>query len=123
MKLNTLMIINTVVAAVFGLAFIIVPTQALSLYGVTPGPELNFVAQLFGAALVAFAILTWSARNLPPSEARKSIVFALFVGDGIGFIVALIAQLGGVVNALGWSTVIIYLFLSLSFGYFRFLKD
>ena len=111
MKLSTLMIINTAVAAAFGLAFIIAPTQSLSLYGVTPDPELNFVAQLFGAALIAFAILTWSARNLSPSEARKSIVFALFVGDGIGFIVALIAQLGGVVNALGWSTVVIYLLL------------
>ena len=123
MKLSTLMIINTTVAAVFGLAFIIAPAPALSLYGVTPNPELNFVAQLFGATLVAFAILTWSARNLPPSEARKSIVLALFVGDGIGFIVALIAQLGGVVNLLGWSTVAIYLILSLGFGYFRFFKE
>ena len=40
----------------------------------------------------------------------------------IGFIVALIGQLGAVVNNLGWSTVVIYLFLAVGFGYFHFKK-
>jgi hypothetical protein len=122
MKLNTLMVINTIVAAVFGIAFVLVPAQVIQLYGITVDAPLKYVGQLFGAALVGFAFLTWSARNATDSDARRAIVFALFVSDGVGFIVALIGQLAGVVNSLGWSTVAIYLLLALGFGYFQFTR-
>ena len=54
--------------------------------------------------------------------ARRAIVRALFFGDAIGFILSLIAQLGGVVNNLGWLTVVIYLVLAVGFGYFHLKK-
>lgn len=122
MKLNTLMVINAIVAAVFGIAFVLVPAQVITLYGLTADAPLKYVGQLFGAALVGFAILTWSARNATDSDARKAIVLALFISNGIGFIVALIGQLAGVVNSLGWSTVVIYLVLAAGFGYFQFTR-
>jgi hypothetical protein len=122
MKLNTLMVINAIVAAVFGIAFVLVPAQVIQLYGITVDAPLKYVGQLFGASLVGFAFLTWSARNATDSDARRAIVLALFVSDGVGFIVALIGQLAGVVNSLGWSTVAIYLVLALGFGYFQFAR-
>jgi hypothetical protein len=122
MNIKTLMIINAIVAVVFGIAFILVPAQMSSLYGVTADEPQKYIGQLFGAALIGFAILTWSARNAADSDARKAIVLALFIGDGIGFIIALIAQLGNVVNEVGWSTVAIYLILALWWGYFQFSK-
>ena len=120
MKLSTLMVVNALVAAVFGVGFVVVPGQVMSLYGTEVTPQLQYVAQLFGAALLGFAVLTWTARNALDSDARRAIVLALFVGDGIGFVVSLIGQLGGVMNALGWSTVVIYLLLALGFAYFCF---
>jgi hypothetical protein len=122
MKLSTLMTINAVVAAVFGIAFVLVPAQVMSLYGVEESAALNYVGQLFGAALISFAVLTWSARNAAQSDARKAIVLALFVGEAVGFLLALIGQLTNVVSALGWSTVAIYLLLALGFGYFQFTR-
>lgn len=122
MKLSTLMVINAIVAAVFGIAFVVVPGQVLSLYGVAESAALKYTGQLFGSALVAFAVLTWTARNATESESRRAIVLALFTGDAIGFLVSLIGQLGNVVNALGWSTVAIYLLLTVGFGYFQFAK-
>ena len=122
MKLKTLMIINAIVAIVFGVTFVIVPAQAYSLYDMTANAQLNLMGQLFGASLIGFALLTFMARNATDSDARRAIVLALFVADGIGFVVALIGQLGNVVNAFGWSTVAIYLLLSLGFGYFQFFK-
>jgi hypothetical protein len=122
MNLPTLMTANAVVAAIFGLALVIAPGQTTSLYGVTADAALRYVAQLFGAALIGFAVLTWAARNAADSEARRAIVLALFVADALGFILALLGQLGGVVSALGWSTVVIYLLLALGFGYFQFVK-
>jgi len=122
MKLKTLMIINAIVAIVFGVTFVIVPAQAYSLYDITANEQLILMGRLFGAALIGFALLTWMARNATDSDARRAIVFALFIADGIGFVAALIGQLSNVVNALGWSTVAIYLLLALGFGYFQFFK-
>ena len=123
MKLSVFMVIATIVALLFGLAFVFVAEPLLSLYGISLSPGGLIVARLFGAALLGFAVLTWHARNAEDSEARRAIILALFIGDSIGFIVALISQLSGVVNALGWSTVIIYLLLAIGFGYFQFAKQ
>jgi hypothetical protein len=38
----------------------------------------------------------------------------------IGFFVALQGQMSGDVNALGWSTVVIYGLFALGFAYFQF---
>jgi uncharacterized membrane protein YfcA len=118
MKLNTLMVVNALIAGVFGVGFIVVPGQVTSAYGPEITPQLEYVTRLFGAALLAFAVLTWTARNATDSDTRRAILLALFVGDGVGFIVSLMSQLSGVMNALGWTTVLIYLLLALGFGYF-----
>jgi hypothetical protein len=125
MKIKTLMIINAIVAIVFGVVFVIIPSQVYSLYGPGIGDAtgvLNYMGQLFGAALIGFGLLTWTARNAANSEARKAIVLALFVSEVIGFVVSLMGQMNNVVNDLGWSTVVIYLILALGFGYFQFSK-
>jgi RsiW-degrading membrane proteinase PrsW (M82 family) len=80
------------------------------------------MGQLFGAALIGFAFLSWYARNSSDCDALKAIILAFFIGDIIGFIIALIGQIGNVVNDLGWSTVIIYFLLALGFAYFQFKK-
>ena len=122
MNLSLLMTINAVVAAIFGIGFVIAPSPTLAFYGISPDAAFRLVAQLFGAALVGFAVLTWSARKATASDARKAIVLALFVSDGLGFILSVVGQLQGIPNALGWLNVAIYLLLALGFGYFQFLK-
>jgi hypothetical protein len=48
-------------------------------------------------------------------EARRGLVQAGIVGSAAGMAVALLGQLAGLVNAMGWSTVAIYGLLL--FGY------
>ena len=122
MKLKNLFILNAVLALVFGLSFVLIPVQALSLYGVTVDAPLKFVGQLYGGALLAFCVTTWLARNATDSIARSAIILGMLIGNVFGFVVSLINQLGGVANALGWSTVVIYLLLALGYGYFQFFK-
>jgi len=122
MKLSALMTVNAVIAGLFGIAFVVVPVRLLAIYGITVDAQFALVGQLFGAALLGYALLTWTARNAAASDARAAIVLALFVSDAIAFVIALIAQLRNVVNAFGWSTVAIYLLLALGFGYFQFKK-
>ena len=121
MKIKTLFIINTVVTCVFGIAFVVMPEQLLLLYGNSNAP-MEYIGQLFGASLIAIGILTWVLSNSKNNETLKAVALSLFIGDAIGFVVALIGQLEDVVNDLGWSTVVIYLLLSFGFGYFRFIK-
>jgi len=123
MNIKNLMIVNTVIAIIFGVLFVIIPEDVLSLYGVGAGMQINFMAQLFGAALIGIGLITWNARNSDNSTARKAIIFSLFIADVIGFVVSLIAQLNSVVNTLGWITVIIYLVLAIGFGYLHFTKS
>jgi len=123
MKLKTLLIINTIVALLFGLAFVFWPELLMTYYGITLSAGGAVIARLFGAALLGYAVLTWAARNADDSVARKAIVLSLFIGDAIGFVIALLAQFSGAVNSLGWSTVAVYLLLALAFMYFLFKKN
>ena len=122
MKLSALFIVYAVISAIFGLTFVFAPEASLALYGATLSPGGILIVRLFGAALLELAVLSWFARNAGDSEARKAIILALFVGEAVGFVVALFGQLSGVVNALGWSTVAVYLLLALGFAYFQFMK-
>ena len=122
MKIKTMLLINAVVAAVFGLALLIVPADLLKTYGVTADASLRYMSQLFGLCLVGHVVLCWFAKDAPESEARTAIVRALFVTNGLGFIVSLMAQVNHVVNAVGWSTVAVYLVLFLGWAYSAWAK-
>jgi len=122
MKLGSLMTVNAVIAGLFGIAFVGAPARVLAMYGITVDAPFALVAQLFGAALLGYCLLTWMARNAGPSDARAAIVLSLFVSDAIAFVIALVAQVRHVVNQVGWSTVAIYLLLALGFGYFQLKK-
>ncbi len=122
MKLSTLLTISAVVASVFGLAFVLVSGPLLSLYDITLNQAGTVVAQLFGAAIIGFAVLNWFSRNVEDSKARRAFVLGNLAADAVGFVMILLGQLAGVANALGWSSVAIYLLLALGFGYFQFMK-
>jgi hypothetical protein len=122
MKLGNLFVVNSVIACFFGLCFIFIPGRMAAQYGIAFDASFAVIGQLFGTALLGYAILTWSARKSGESDARRAIVLSLFAADAIGFVVALIAQLKGMVNSLGWSTVAIYLLLAIGFAYFYFTK-
>ncbi len=122
MKLSVLFTINAVVATLFGLAFVLIPASGLAPYGIEANSETIAMSRLFGAALIGFGLITWFARNSEDSDARQAIVLGLFLSEIVGVIVALQMQISGVVNTLGWSTVVIYLFFAVGYGYFQFAK-
>jgi hypothetical protein len=69
-------------------------------------------------------VLNWLGRDFGDGQARNTLVTANLATDAVGFIFALLGQLGGVpgVNALGWSTVAIYRLLAAGFAYLRFIS-
>ncbi len=122
MKLKTLLIINTVVALVYGICFVLIPLKVLLLYGMTQGASETLAGQYFGVALIAIGLISWFARNVADAIAQKAIILALLISDFIGVIVSVMGTVSGVMNTLGWSAVIIYLFLTVGYAYFQFKK-
>jgi hypothetical protein len=118
MKLNSLMIITAIVALIFGLGFMLVPLQSISLYGNTLEGAGVFVARYFGAALIGYGILAWFNRN----TASRQVTMGFFAAMVLGFLVALYDAIYGTHNGLVWLNVAIYLLLGIGFGYFSFVK-
>jgi hypothetical protein len=120
MKLRTLLVVAAVIGAVYGICFVVVSGPLLSLFGITLDKAGTLVAQLFGVALISLAVINWFARDVTDPGARQAVVFGNLAGDAIGFVVILLGQLAGIANALGWSSVAIYLLLALGFAYVQF---
>jgi hypothetical protein len=122
MNLRIWMVIKSIVCIVFGIGFVLIPAPLAALYGATLNAAGTVFAQFLGAAFIVLAVYLWFARNVTDAEANRAVTLAVFVGDAVGFIVALLAQLSGVFNVLGWMIVALWLILALAFGYFLLVK-
>jgi len=123
MTYKNFLTLASVLGLAFGLGFVLFPAPLTNMYNVTLDASGLFIGQLFGASLLGLGLLNWFARDFSDKSAQQGITLANLVSDAIAFIFSVIAQTGGVpgVNALGWSTVAIYLILALGFAYLRFM--
>jgi hypothetical protein len=118
MKLNTFFIIVGVVGFVFGLLALIIPGPFYEFYGNTLTDAGKFAAQLQGSAYIGVALLLFFAVKASDPKARFAITLGMFAHFILGLVVALKWQIGGIVNAWGWSTVAFFGLLSLGSLYF-----
>ncbi len=122
MKLNTFMTIASIVAFLFGLAFILAPVQTMSMYGVALDISGQYVGRYLGSAFLGVAVMTWFARNTKGDDSLRAILLGDFVLTLTGFVVSLFDIFLGPGNTMVWSTVVIYLLLAIGFGYYYFGK-
>ena len=113
------MLLHAILALVFGVAFVLAPASVLALYGVTTDPTGTFMARLWGAAAIQVGLAAWLARKDTDTPARRAVQLGNAAGLAVGFVIALLGQLAGLFNALGWSTVILFLLLCAGYGYFH----
>lgn len=116
MKASTLFAFSAVLAIVFGTVLVLAPVQFLELFGIIVKDGGKLVSQLFGASLIGFASIAWSSKDAPDSQARQATIYGMLTGVVGGFIITLVAKLGGMSNQIGWSIVILYLILALGWG-------
>ncbi|MBI3733144.1 MAG: hypothetical protein HY259_06760 [Chloroflexi bacterium] len=122
MTLRNLLTVSSILGLLFGLGAVLAPGPVTSLYGANLNLSGTVVAQFYGAALIGLGTLGWLARDFTDAQALRAVVLSSLIADTIGFLVALLGQLAGGANSLGWSTVVIYLLLALGFAYFQFVK-
>jgi hypothetical protein len=122
MTYRNVLTLAAILSFLFGLGFMLFPSSLVTLYNVELNDAGRLIAQLYGATLFGFGLLNWFAREFADGEAQRALLTANLLTTTLGFLFSLFGQLGGVagVNALGWSTVLLYLLLALGFGYLRF---
>jgi len=122
MRLRSLLAAQAIVSLGFGITDGLIPAASASWVGMTLGRVGAFLARSFAAGFFGIGLACWFARDTEESKLRQDILLAFFIADTGAFIAALSAQLSGLMNALGWFLVAVWLFLLLGFGYFRFVK-
>jgi hypothetical protein len=118
MKLKTLFIITACFFIFNAPIALIFPETQLTLYGVNPGPGQNYMAQWAGLGSVTIALISWFARDLSISEARRVVLPTLFIYFFLSFIISVYGMVTGVMDGIGWSLVMICLLFATGYGYF-----
>lgn len=118
MRLSTFLLINSVIALVFGLGFVLDPVPLLGQYGVQTDAAGIVMSRFFGATLIQMGVLLYVAHTTGDRVALRAMVVAGLVGSVAGLAVALFAQLTHVVNSLGWSTVVLYALFTAGYAIF-----
>ena len=122
MKLNSFLMLATIVAAVFGLAFLLAPSQLVAMYGVTLTPATEVIGRIAGSTILGFAIVFWAARDGSGAETFKAMMMAGLIANGLDALILLHATVTGLVNGLGWLQVLINGALAVGFWYFAYGK-
>jgi len=118
-RLTLTMTVTAIGSLLFALAYLLAPARVASLYGVTLDPSSQY-PRYFGSALLGFATILWLGRKVTSGPALRAILVGSFVASITGLVVAVFQALDGTGNELVWSTVVIYLLLSLGFADFVF---
>ena len=114
MTIRMFFTILAVLSFLFGIGFVLAPDQVLANYGIEHSPALALVGRLFGGVLLTLGTILWLSRDFRDEAAVRAVLIGTLTGD----VVNLMGTLAGTTNALGWSTVLIYLFAAVGSGYF-----
>jgi hypothetical protein len=122
MKLSNFLMVKAIVCFLFGIGFALIPVKVGSMFAITLDPDGLIMTRFFAAVLIGIGLILWINRNAD-WNVLNSITLSLCIADTIGFIAALVGQLTGNMNALGWTIVVIWLFFSSGLGYYRIYKQ
>ncbi len=121
MKPSIFLVIKAVISLAFGLAFAAIPGIVGPLYGIQLDPTGVLMARWFGALLIGIGIICIFAGKATGTKLQQDVILSLFIADILGSVVAVVGQLSGLMNTLGWTIVAIWIILALGLGYLRFI--
>lgn len=117
MRLGTVLAVAAVIALLFGLAFLLLPEQSLSIYGLETDAVGYWSLRYFGVALVGLALACWMLRSYHSVEGERTIALTFIVGQVIGLLVSLWNVLSPEGTPMHWLNVAIYGVLALMFAW------
>jgi hypothetical protein len=114
--------IAAVVAILYALAFLLIPVQASLFFSDFAEPRAVLYLRFCGAAVLAWGLIVWFARDFRDRDAVRGVLIASVVGLAANIILNVWATVQGWLNANAWgSTIVLALLLvgaayQLSFG-------
>jgi hypothetical protein len=114
--------IAAVVAILYALAFLLIPVQASLFFSDFAEPRAVLYLRFCGAAVLAWGLIVWFARDFRDRDAVRGVLIASVVGLAANIILNVWATVQGWLNANAWgSTIVLVLLLvgaayQLSFG-------
>ena len=116
--MNTLFLVYLIVEAIFGIGFLFVPGLMMDPLGTTLDETSTTFARLFGSLIISMPVLLFFAHKSASSEFKRGVVYSVFIYLLASTIILLVTQIKGLMNAMGWSIVILHLLFMLWFGYY-----
>jgi hypothetical protein len=112
MVLKLYLTIAAVVAILYALAFLLLPVQASLFFSGFAEPRAVLYLRFCGAAVLAWGLIVWFARDFRDSGAVQSVLIASVVGLLANIIINVWATFQGWLTASAWgSTVVLALLL------------
>src|SRR5271156_5844759 len=99
--------IAAVVAILYALAFLLVPVQASLLFSDFAEPRAVLYLRFCGAAILAWGLIVWFARDFRDWDAVRSVLIASVIGLAANIIINVWATLDGWLNANAWGTTVV----------------
>jgi hypothetical protein len=118
MSINTFMKIAGAVAIIFGIGWLVFPRFMLATYGVLTTGDAILVTRFLGLTSIAWGLVGVLVSQSTDWTALRGAVVGSAVGNILGVIVSAYYTIHGVLNAAGWSAVILYGIFFLGFAYY-----
>ena len=91
--------VAAVVAILYALAFLLIPVQASLFFSDFAEPRAVLYLRFCGAAILAWGLIVWFARNFEGRYAVRSVLIASVVGLAINIVINVWATMQGWLNA------------------------
>lgn len=118
MSVKTFLTILAILALLYGVGDLLVPAKMGAIYGFEASRSSELLARFLGVSLLAWGLVAWFARDFHDDAAQHSILVVAGVVGAIGVIVSAMGVMSGVMNAMGWVIVLVYLFATVGSFYF-----
>jgi hypothetical protein len=110
MNFKSVASLASVVTFLFGIAFLLLPFPSLVIYGYQGSdPVVAIMTRYFGSAFITFGMFAWGVRSIDNTDVQRATARLIAIGNLTGAGVSILAALSGVLNAMAWSSVAIYL--------------
>jgi hypothetical protein len=103
------MMVSAISALAFAVALLIIPSARGRAFALELQPAGRLLARCWGVELLGTSLLCWFLRDLATARERRGLLLALLSADLVGIAVLLQAQISGLLNNLGWVTLVFYL--------------
>jgi hypothetical protein len=109
--------IAAVVAILYALAFLLIPVKASLFFSGFAEPRAVLYLRFCGAAVLAWGLIVWLARDFRDWDAVRSVIIASGVGLVANVIITVWATLQGWLNVNGWGSAVVLALLLLGAAY------